>query len=71
MTAIDFAGHYDTHTPEGPKPYELGLNGDGKFYAPLLDDGGLLSIINCDETRNLLVYAPAESAATGYANKAT
>ena len=31
----------------------------------------MLSIINCDETRNLLVYAPAESAATGYANKAT
>ena len=71
LTAIDFAGHFDTHTPEGPKPYELGLNNDGKFYAPLLDDGGLTSIINCDETRNLLVYAPAESATTGYANKAT
>ena len=70
MTAIDFAGHYDTHTPAGPKHYELGLNG-GKFYAPLLDDGGLISIVNCDETRNLLAYAPAESAATGYANKAT
>ena len=77
MTAIDFAGHYDTHELIGDnvinKPYELGLNGDGKFYAPLLDDDGLLSIVNCDETRNLLVYAPAESAATDddYANKAT
>ena len=77
MTAIDFAGHFDTHTPEGPKPYELGLNGDGKFYAPLLDDGGLTSIVNKDETKNLLVYAPAEEteaavqAVHGYANKAT
>ena len=75
MTAIDFAGHYDTHELVGDevvyKPYELGLNGDDKFYAPLLDDDGLLSIINCDETRNLLVYAPSESSTTGYANKAT
>ena len=72
MTAIDFAGHYDTHTPEvANKPYELGLN-EGKFYAPLLDDGGLTSIINCDETKNLLVYAPAETTNdNGYANKAT
>ena len=73
MTAIDFAGHYDTHTPDvANKPYELGLNAEGKFYAPLLDDGGLTSIINCDETKNLLVYAPAETTNdNGYANKAT
>ena len=70
LTAIDFAGHYDTHTPEGPKAYELGMN-DGKFYAPLLDDGGLTGITNCDETRNLLVYAPSETSDDGYANKAT
>ncbi len=70
LTAIDFAGHYDTHTPEGPKAYELGMN-DGKFYAPLLDDGGLTGITNYDETRNLLVYAPSETSDDGYANKAT
>jgi hypothetical protein len=73
LTAIDFAGHNDTHdeATKADKPYELGLNSAGKFYTPLLDDGGLLSIINYDETRNLLVYAPADTAATGYANKAT
>ena len=63
MTAIDFAGHDDTE-------YKLGLNGDF-FYAPLLDDGGLYSINNVDETRNLLVYAPAATANSGYANQAT
>ena len=63
MTAIDFAGHNDT----GYKP---GLNGD-YFYQPLLDDDGLLSITNRDETNNLLVYAPSETASEGYANKKT
>ena len=73
LTAIDFAGHYDTHTPSGPKAYELGLNDDGKFYAPLLDDNGLTGITNCDETKNLLVYAPSETPEDehAYANKAT
>lgn len=76
MTAIDFAGHYDTHVEGGsPKDYELGLNETtGKFYAPLLDDDGLLSIRNCDETKNLLVYAPGETdggAISHYANKQT
>ena len=77
MTAIDFAGHYDTDYILG-QAYRNGQNWISEkndkqqaFYPPLLDDDGLLSIINCDETRNLLVYAPAESAATGYANKAT
>ena len=51
MTAIDFAGHNNA-------AYALGRT-DGKFYPPLLDDDGLLSISNIDETRNLLVYAPA------------
>ena len=71
MTAIDFAGHNDVHNEETKtdKPYVLGLNG-GKFYAPLLDDDGLQSIIS-DETRNLLVYAPAESNDNGYANAVT
>ena len=54
MTAIDFNGHKDLG-------YQLGLN-DGKFYAPLLDDDGLLSIQNCDETQNLVVYAPSADA---------
>ena len=63
MTAIDFAGHNDTE-------YKLGFN-DNRFYQPLLDDDGLLSITNRDETNNLLVYAPAETASEGYANKKT
>jgi hypothetical protein len=75
MTAIDFAGHNDTHNEANGAnmPYELGLNAAGKFYAPLLDDGGLIGITNYDETQNLLVYAPAETAASegSYANKAT
>ncbi len=52
MTAIDFCGHND---PE----YQKGFN-DNKFYQPLLDDDGLVDIVNRDETPNLLVYAPAE-----------
>ena len=59
MTAIDFRGHNDVYGANGAtKAFELGLN-DGKFYAPLLDDDGLTDITNCDETKNLLAYAPA------------
>ena len=54
MTAIDFAGHNDTE-------YKQGLNGNF-FYQPLLDDDGLQSITNRDETNNLLVYAPSADA---------
>ena len=54
MTAIDFAGHNDTE-------YKFGLNGSF-FYQPLLDDDGLQSITNRDETNNLLVYAPSADA---------
>ena len=54
MTAIDFAGHNDTE-------YKLGRNGQW-FYQPLLDESGLKSITNRDETPNLLVYAPSEEA---------
>jgi hypothetical protein len=50
MTAIDFCGHNDTE-------YQKGFN-DNKFYQPLLDDDGLVDIVNRDETPNLLVYAP-------------
>ncbi|MBQ9642212.1 MAG: hypothetical protein IJV06_11735 [Bacteroidaceae bacterium] len=53
MTAIDFKGHNDT-------AYKLGFNGN-KFYQPLLDDDGLVSITNRDETPNLLVYAPSQT----------
>ena len=35
------------------------LAGSPAFYPPLLDDDGLTGIVNCDETQNLLVYAPA------------
>ena len=53
MTAIDFAGHNDN-------TWTLGVS-DNHFYLPLLDDSGLNSITNRDETPNLLVYAPAEA----------
>ena len=58
MTAIDFKGHYGAYEPYGT--YGL-ANETGLFYTPLLDDDGLLSILNCDETRNLLAYAPASA----------
>ena len=66
MTAIDFAGHQQGHEKSA---YKLGMQ-DGWFYSPLLDDDGLISIQNCDETQNLLVYAPAASG-DGYANAQT
>ena len=68
MTAIDFAGHNGTNEITGT--YGLGTV-NNLFYPPLLDDDGLLSITNCDETKNLLVYAPAETSESGYANKQT
>ena len=81
MTAIDFAGHNDTHNEadKSRKEYVLGSSTsapydhftDGAFYPPLLDDGGLTSITNCDETQNLLVYAPAASGEGEEVNKAT
>ena len=55
MTAIDFYGYKDK--VDGTSAYKLGLDGS-YFYAPLLDDDGLQSIVNRDETQNLLVYAP-------------
>ena len=59
MTAIDFKGHYEAHEAYGA--YHKGNEG-GLFYTPLLDDDGLLSIRNCDETQNIVVYAPAADA---------
>ena len=53
MTAIDFCGHHDTEYTKG----NTGANG---FYQPLLDDDGLVDIVNRDETTNLLVYAPSD-----------
>ena len=67
MTAIDFAGHYGAYPAYGA--YNKGNEG-GLFYTPLLDDDGLTSIQNCDETQNLLVYAPAASG-DGYINAKT
>ena len=49
MTAIDFKGYQDAD-------YAMGTNGT-TFYPPLLDDGGLVGIVNQGETQNLLVYA--------------
>ena len=54
MTAIDFKGHNDTE-------YTKGNENTKGFYLPLLDDDGLVDIVNRDETPNLLVYAPAET----------
>ena len=72
MTAIDFAGHNDTHdeSTKVAKDYEKGLTTAGKFYPPLLDDDGLQSIVS-DETQNLLVYAPAATGESGYTNAST
>ena len=57
MTAIDFAGHNGGE-------YVAGLSGNW-FYPPLLDDDGIESFANHDETRNLLVYAPADPGENG------
>ncbi len=54
MTAIDFAGYNDAN-------YTLASTG-GLFYRPILDDDGIVSIVNNDETPNLLVYAPSAEA---------
>ena len=51
MTAIDFTGG----NGDVSGGYKLGSN-DGKFYAPLLDDGGIIDFTNVDLTSNLLVY---------------
>ncbi len=58
MTAIDFAGHNDTEWIIGRQPSGSPAGVD-LFYRPLLDDDGLQSITNRDETNNLLVYAPS------------
>ena len=58
MTAIDFAGHNDNTWTVG----RVSSTGVDKFYQPLLDDDGLQSITNRDETNNLLVYAPSADA---------
>ena len=74
MTAIDFAGHHDTTWGMGTVAVSVSSGfpaGTPVFYPPLLDDDGLISIRNCDETQNLVVYAPAETAESGYANKKT
>ena len=61
MTAIDFYGYKDK--ADGTSAYKLGLDGS-YFYAPLLDEDGLQSIVNRDETQNLLVYASTSNAKT-------
>jgi len=61
MTAIDFCGHNDTQWSRG-RVSSTSPAGIDKFYQPLLDDDGLQSITNRDETPNLLVYAPSEEA---------
>ena len=58
MTAIDFAGHNDNTWAIGTVASGSPAGVD-KFYPPLLDDDGLQSITNRDETNNLLVYAPS------------
>ena len=58
MTAIDFAGHNDTEWTIG-RVSSGSPAGVDKFYQPLLDDDGLQSITNRNETNNLLVYAPS------------
>ena len=63
MTAIDFYGRNDN-------TWALGIKADGfaagspAFYPPLLDDDGIVGIINRDETKNILIYAPSAEANT-------
>ena len=73
MTAIDFAGHNDYIDTNWTIGRVSGGSADevDKFYLPLLDDDGLQSITNRDETNNLLVYAPASSGESGYVNAQT
>ena len=59
MTAIDFTGG----NGDVSGGYKKGL--DGKvFYAPLLDDDGLIGFRNIDLTQNLLVYTGTVSPAS-------
>ncbi|MBR4594045.1 MAG: hypothetical protein IKO33_05630 [Bacteroidaceae bacterium] len=62
LTAIDLAGHNDVSGGYKQGIESATSTAGEKFYAPLLDDIGLTSIANRDETRNLLVYAPSEQA---------
>ena len=56
MTAIDFSGGL---AADETNSYEYGLDDDGHFFHPLLDDDGLTLFQNMDLTRNLLVYTGA------------
>ena len=58
MTAIDFKGHNDNTWTLG-RASSASPDAVDLFYQPLLDESGLQSIINRDETNNLLVYAPS------------
>lgn len=55
MTAIDFTGC----NGDLAGGFKEGLQSDGKFFPPLLDDDGLTHFGNIDLTRNLLAYVPA------------
>ena len=59
MTAIDFTGG----NGDVSGGYKKGLNGK-VFYAPLLDDDGLIGFRNIDLTQNLLVYTGTVSPAS-------
>jgi hypothetical protein len=53
MTAIDFSGGLAS---DETNSYQYGMDDDGHFFHPLLDDDGLTLFQNMDLTRNLLVY---------------
>ncbi|MBP3844797.1 MAG: hypothetical protein J6E48_06650 [Prevotella sp.] len=59
MTAIDFTGG----NGDVSGGYKKGLNSE-VFYAPLLDDDGLIGFRNIDLTQNLLVYTGTVSPAS-------
>ncbi len=56
MTAIDFKGYNNLAYKHGFA--DIAGSSERVFCPPLLDDGGLHSIVNRDETDNLLVYVP-------------
>ena len=59
MTAIDFTGG----NGDVAGGYKSGIQATG-FFTPLLDDGGLTSMLNVNLTKNLLVYTEAPGVTT-------
>lgn len=60
MTAIDFTGGNGDVTGSN-SDYKQGLQTNGLFFPPMLDNDGLSLFRNVDLTKNLLVYTPSNA----------